>query len=75
LKTGPGDVFHGAFPYALLQGRGARDILAFANAVSALKCIRLGGRAGIPRLEEVQVFLTARGEPGITDASGKERRP
>ncbi len=57
--TGAGDVFHGAFLYGLLQGWEAQDILRFANAVSALKCTRLGGRAGIPRLSEVQAFLQA----------------
>ncbi len=57
--NGAGDVFHGAFLYGLLQGWQPGDILAFANAVSALKCRQLGGRAGIPRVEEVRAFLTA----------------
>ena len=60
--TGAGDVFHGAFLYGFLQGWEAGDILRFANAVSALKCTCLGGRTGIPRLEEVRRFLGARGE-------------
>ena len=60
--TGAGDVFHGAFLYGVLQGWEAGDILRFANAVSALKCTCLGGRTGIPRLEEVRRFLGARGE-------------
>jgi hypothetical protein len=59
--TGAGDVFHGAFLYGLLRGWEARDILQFANAVSALKCTRLGGRTGIPRIEDVWRFLAARG--------------
>jgi sugar/nucleoside kinase (ribokinase family) len=71
--TGAGDVFHGAFLYGLLQGWEARDILRFANAVSALKCTRLGGRAGIPRLQEVQAFLQARGAGEFIAASRKER--
>jgi sugar/nucleoside kinase (ribokinase family) len=33
------------------------EILKFANAVAALKCQDLGGRKGIPTLEEVQKFL------------------
>jgi sulfofructose kinase len=70
--TGAGDVFHGAFLYGLLQGWEARDILRFANAVSALKCTRLGGRAGIPRLQEVQIFLQARGAGKFIAASRKE---
>jgi sugar/nucleoside kinase (ribokinase family) len=59
--TGAGDVFHGAFLCGLLRGWEARDILQFANAVSALKCTSLGGRTGIPRIEEVWRFLAARG--------------
>jgi sugar/nucleoside kinase (ribokinase family) len=59
--TGAGDVFHGAFLYGLLQGWEAGDILRFANAVSALKCTALGGRSGIPRVEQVHAFLDAAG--------------
>lgn len=59
--TGAGDVFHGAFLHGLLQGWEAGDILRFANAVSALKCTHLGGRTGIPRLEDVRRFLDACG--------------
>ena len=70
--TGAGDVFHGAFLYGLLQGWDARDILVFANAVSALKCTRLGGRSGIPRVDDVHAFLRARGAAIPTGASRKE---
>jgi sugar/nucleoside kinase (ribokinase family) len=61
--TGAGDVYHGAFLFGLLQGWEARNILTFANAVAALKCTKLGGRAGIPRPAEVRAFLAARGHP------------
>jgi sugar/nucleoside kinase (ribokinase family) len=55
--TGAGDVFHGAFIYGLLQNWKAEEILRFANAAAALKCKELGGRKGIPTLEEVKRFL------------------
>jgi sugar/nucleoside kinase (ribokinase family) len=55
--TGAGDVFHAGFIYGLLQNWEVVDILRFANAVAALKCRDLGGRRGIPNLEEVQKFL------------------
>jgi sugar/nucleoside kinase (ribokinase family) len=55
--TGAGDVFHGGFIYGLLQNWELGEILRFANAASALKCQDLGGRKGIPTLEEVQRFL------------------
>jgi sulfofructose kinase len=56
--TGAGDVFHGGFIYGLLQNWEVLEILRFANAVAALKCRDLGGRKGIPSLEEVQRFLS-----------------
>lgn len=56
--TGAGDVFHGGFIYGLLQNWEVLEILRFANVVAALKCCDLGGRKGIPSLEEVQRFLS-----------------
>jgi len=55
--TGSGDVFHAGFIYGLLQNWEVKEILKFANAVAALKCRELGGRKGIPTLEETQDFL------------------
>jgi sugar/nucleoside kinase (ribokinase family) len=56
--TGAGDVFHAGFIYGLLQNWEVVEILRFANAVAVLKCLDLGGRKGIPALEEVEKFLT-----------------
>ncbi|HMN59089.1 MAG TPA: PfkB family carbohydrate kinase [Anaerolinea sp.] len=55
--TGAGDVFHGAYLVGLLKGWEARRIAQFASAVAAFKCMRLGGRRGIPCDEEVISFL------------------
>ena len=55
--TGAGDVFHAGFIYGLLQNWEVREILRFANAVAALKCRDLGGRRGIPTLEEAQNLM------------------
>ena len=55
--TGAGDVFHGGFIYGLLQNWEVVEILRFANAAAALKCKELGGRRGIPTLEEIKRFL------------------
>lgn len=55
--TGAGDVFHGAFIYGLLQEWMVEKITEFASAVAALKCRKLGGRLGIPSLNEVLAFL------------------
>ncbi|MDZ7374886.1 MAG: PfkB family carbohydrate kinase [candidate division KSB1 bacterium] len=55
--TGAGDVFHGAFVYALAMGEGLASAVRFASAAAALKCRQLGGRLGIPALREVQELL------------------
>ncbi|MGQ9646199.1 MAG: carbohydrate kinase family protein [Thermodesulfobacteriota bacterium] len=57
--TGAGDVFHAGFIYGLLENWEIEEILRFANAVAALKCRDLGGRRGIPTLEETQRFLSS----------------
>ncbi len=59
--TGAGDVFHGAFAYAIARGDDVQQATRFAAAVAALKCRKLGGRAGIPNLCETEELL-ARGE-------------
>jgi sugar/nucleoside kinase (ribokinase family) len=59
--TGAGDVFHAGFIYGLLQNWEVEKILRFANAAAALKCCHLGGRQGIPTLEEAQRFLDQSG--------------
>jgi len=59
--TGAGDVFHGAFGWALAQGWDLAEVVEFASAVAALKCRRLGGRTGIPTLAETLDLLRARG--------------
>jgi sulfofructose kinase len=52
--TGAGDVFHGAFCYAVLQGMPMREVLEFSNAMAALNCTALGARGGIGNLDEVR---------------------
>lgn len=55
--TGAGDVFHGAFIYGLLKKWNLKRIAQFANACAAMKCRKLGGRAGIPNFDEAMVFI------------------
>lgn len=55
--TGAGDVFHGAFCYAVLQGMAMRDALEFSNAMAALNCTALGARGGIGGLESVRALI------------------
>jgi hypothetical protein len=55
--TGAGDVFHGAFCYAVLQGMDMREGLDLANAMAALNCTALGARGGIKRLEDARALM------------------
>ena len=55
--TGAGDVYHGAYIYALLKGSDMKACMRFASATAALKCRAIGARAGIPRIGEVTRFL------------------
>jgi len=55
--TGAGDVFHGAFCYAVLQGMPMRDALEFSNAMAALNCTALGARGGIHGLDGVRELI------------------
>ena len=68
--TGAGDVFHGAFTAGLLRGMDTRTAAHYASAASAIKCTRIGGRAGIPTHEVVMGFL----ENGTIDYTEIDRR-
>lgn len=48
-----GDIFHGAFAFALLQGRGFEAALELAAVAAGLSTESPGGRASIPTLSEV----------------------
>lgn len=56
--TGAGDAFHGAFALMLGEQRAISDCARLANGVAALKCRRLGARAGLPTRDELEVFLS-----------------
>jgi sulfofructose kinase len=58
--TGAGDAFHGAFAVALAEGRSAAECARVAAAVAALKCTRLGARAGLPWRGALDAFLASR---------------
>lgn len=56
--TGAGDVFHGAFCYAVLRDMPMRDALDFSNAMAALNCMALGARGAIRGLDEVRALMS-----------------
>jgi len=55
--TGAGDVFHGAFCYAVLQKMPMRDALEFSNAMAALNCTALGARGGVATVNEAKALM------------------
>ena len=73
--TGAGDVFHGAFCYAVLEGMPIAEALEFSNAMAALNCTAVGARGGIRGQDEVRELMS-RGErrihPDFAARSGQE---
>lgn len=63
--TGAGDAFHGAFTWALAQGKDDATCARIASAVSALKCRKLSARAGLPTRPEVETFLASAQAPSL----------
>lgn len=62
--TGAGDVFHGAFCYAVIKGMSLAKGLDFSNAMAALNCTALGARGGIQPRQEADALM-ARAERRI----------
>jgi sugar/nucleoside kinase (ribokinase family) len=57
--TGAGDVFHGAFVVAVLEGAGPERALRVANAAAAMNCRALGAQGGLPTRPELDAFLAS----------------
>ncbi|HEY1245747.1 MAG TPA: PfkB family carbohydrate kinase [Hyphomicrobiaceae bacterium] len=58
--TGAGDAFHGTFALMLAEGRSPSESARTAAAAAALKCTRLGSRAGLPLRAQLQAFEASR---------------
>ena len=71
--VGCGDVFRGAYLSFLSKGFDPFKAAKYANAVSAIKCTRIGGRAGIPNFEETESFIKT-GTLDYTRIDAKVRR-
>ena len=54
--TGAGDAFHGTFALLLAEGVAIEERVRMAAAAAALKCTRLGSRAGLPTRPELESF-------------------
>jgi sulfofructose kinase len=55
--TGCGDVFHGAYAAALVQGASLDECVRLATAAAGLKATQPGGQRGIPTRVQVEGFL------------------
>jgi sulfofructose kinase len=69
--TGAGDVFHGGFCYAVLQGMQMREALDFSNAMAALNCTALGARGGIRPLDDVRSLMARAERRSHTDFASR----
>ena len=60
--TGAGDVYHAAFGVRYLETSDVMESMRFASAVAALKCLKMGGRTGIPDRKQLYDFLKSKGD-------------
>lgn len=60
-SNGAGDVFHGAFAFAVTNKMSYPEACLFSSAVSTLKCTKFGAREGVPTYDETLKFLKERG--------------
>ena len=60
-SNGAGDVFHGAYAAAITRGMDAYHACLFSSAVSALKCEKIGSRAGVSDYDTTISFLKEQG--------------
>jgi sulfofructose kinase len=67
--TGAGDAFHAGFIYGILQDQDLEACMKLGNAVAALKCRALGGRATLPTADELTDFIRNDRKTGETESS------
>jgi sugar/nucleoside kinase (ribokinase family) len=59
--TAAGDIFHGAFAFAVGRGMSFKDGLRLASMAASLSVRRAGGRQSIPKLADVEEALSHAG--------------
>ena len=64
-SNGAGDVFHGAFIAGYVKGMDVKKAACFASAAAALKCTKVGSRAGTPAYGETIEFIKEMGGNGF----------
>lgn len=53
---GAGDIYRGAFAYAVLKNWGVKRCIRYANLVAALHCTKVGNASAIPTPDEIKEF-------------------
>lgn len=56
-STGAGDIFHGAFTYALANNYDLEKCLQISNTAGAISTKRVGGRNSVPTKEEIREYI------------------
>jgi ribokinase len=56
--TAAGDVFNGAFTYAIAKGEEIENAIRYANAAATLSVTRMGAQPSIPTADEVLKFIS-----------------
>jgi len=56
-STAAGDIFHGAFTYAIANGYKYDDVIKIGNVAGAISVTRVGGRYSIPTKEEMKKYI------------------
>ncbi len=69
--TGAGDVFHGAFCYAVVKDYSIEDALEFSNAMAALNCKALGAQGGICGLRAARKLIASGERRSNPDFAGR----
>ncbi|MBD3335840.1 MAG: hypothetical protein GF355_10025 [Candidatus Eisenbacteria bacterium] len=66
--TGAGDVFHGAYIYALARDEWSWfERIRFASAAAALACRKLGVRGSLPTLGEIEALMAEQSGDGDSE--------
>ena len=72
--TGAGDCFHGAYAFALTEGKSPVSCALYASAAAALSVTGRGGRMALPDRDACIARLAGPGAPEATPVDSFERR-
>lgn len=75
--TGAGDIFHGAFTYAISKGYDIEKTVRYANITAGLSVTKLGARLSIPSVVEVSNYYNEKfpSNPSATPAQTQVQQP